>query len=103
MIGQNQVRFVADEDAAGDVDAVPGQLVYLREQRLRVDDDAVTDDAGHARMQDPRGNQPQDELGPVHVDGVAGVVSALVAADDGKMWREEIDDLALAFVSPLRA
>jgi hypothetical protein len=34
---------------------------------------------------------------------VAGVVSALVTADDGKMWREEIDDLALAFVTPLSA
>src|SRR5262245_13472451 len=36
-------------------------------------------------------------------DGVAGVVAALIASDDVKMRREQIYDLTLAFVSPLRA
>ena len=86
-----------------DVDAVPRQLVDLGEQRLRIDDDAVADDAGDAGMQDAGRNQAQHELRAVDVDGVAGVVSALIPRDDREMRRQQIDDLAFAFVAPLRA
>ncbi len=103
VIRQDEVRLVADDEAAVDVDAVPGQLVDLGEERLRIDDDAVADDAGDAGMQDARRDQPQDELRAVDVDGVAGVVSALVPRDDREMRRQQIDDLALAFIAPLRA
>ena len=34
---------------------------------------------------------------------MAGVVTALISRDDVEMRREEIDDLALAFVAPLSA
>ena len=60
------------------------QLVDLGEQRLRIDDHAVADDAGDAGMQDAGRNQPQDELLAVDVDGVPGVVSALIPRDDAK-------------------
>jgi hypothetical protein len=53
-------------------------------------------------MKNARGDQPQDELLAVHVDGVAGVVSALIPCHDGKMPRQQIDDLAFAFIAPLR-
>ena len=56
-----------------------------------------------AGMEDARRQQPQHELPPVGVDRVPGVVPALIARDDGKVRREEVDDLALAFVAPLRA
>ena len=36
-------------------------------------------------------------------DGVAGVVAALIARHDIEVLGEEIDDLSLAFVAPLRA
>ena len=39
----------------------------------------------------------------VDVDGVTGVVAALIARDDVEARRQQIDDLALAFVAPLRA
>src|SRR5439155_7597147 len=97
------VRFVADENAIADVDAILGQLVHLGKQRRRIDDDAVADDARDARVQDARRNQPQNELRAVHEHGVARVVSALIARDDREMRREEIDDLAFPFVAPLRA
>ena len=61
-----------------------GQLVDLGEQRLRIDDDAVADDAGDAVVQDARRDQVQHELLAVDVDRVAGVVPALVAGDDEK-------------------
>ena len=54
-------------------------------------------------MQDAGRQQAQDELAAVGVDGVAGVVAALIAGDDRKVRRQQVDDLALAFVAPLRA
>ena len=103
VVRQDQVRLVADEEPRADVDAVSRQLVDLGEQRGRIDDDAVADDAGDARMQDARRDEVQDELGAVDVDGVAGVVSALIARDDVETRRQQIDDLALAFIAPLGA
>src|SRR5262249_13834722 len=74
----------------------------LGEQRLRIDDHAVADDAGDAGEEDAGGHEPQDELRAVDVDGVPGVVAALVAGHDRELRRQQIDNLALAFVTPLR-
>ena len=79
------------------------QLVDLREQRLRIDDHAVADDAGDAVVQDAGRDQVQDELLAADVDRVAGVVPALVARHAREVRRQQVDDLALAFVAPLRA
>ena len=53
--GQHQVGAVGDEDPAGGVDAPLGELVELAEEGLRLEHDAVADDAGDPRMQDARG------------------------------------------------
>jgi hypothetical protein len=45
----------------------------------------------------------QDELFSVDDDGVAGVMSAGVARDYGKTFREDVDNFSFAFVAPLRA
>jgi hypothetical protein len=103
MVREDDVRFLADEQAAGDVDAQPRQLVHFGKQRDRIDDDAVADGTDDAGMQDAGRNQMQHELLAADVDGVPGVVSALVAANDRKVRREEIDDLAFAFIAPLGA
>ncbi len=103
VIRQDEVRLVADHQAVADVDAQFLQRVDLREQRLRIDDHAVADDAGDPGMQDARGDQMEDELLAVDVDRVSGVVAALIAGDDLETRRQQVDDLALAFVSPLGA
>ncbi len=54
-------------------------------------------------MQDARRDEPEDELRAVDVHGMPGVVSALVAGDDVEARRQQIDDLALAFIAPLSA
>src|SRR5262245_64181760 len=54
-------------------------------------------------MEDPGRDQAQDELVPVHHDRVPGVRPTLVTDDVIRLGREEIDDLALALVAPLRA
>ena len=43
------------------------------------------------------------KLSLAHADGVAGVVAAVVAGHDLDLLREQVDDLALAFVAPLGA
>src|SRR5206468_10795850 len=103
VIRQNQVRLVADDDPIADVDAVPRQLVDLGEQRLRIDHDAVADDARDAAMQNARRNQTQDELRAVDVDGVAGVVAALKPRDEREVRREQVDDLSFSLITPLRS
>src|SRR5262249_49937221 len=59
--------------------------------------------ARDSRMQNARGDEPQDELRAVDVDGVPGVMTALKSRHDREVRRQQIDDLALAFVAPLRA
>src|SRR5262245_1897485 len=99
---------VADEQVAMiDLDALRAQSVDFVEQRMWRDHHAVADDAGLARMGDARRNQVEHEFmidsAAANDDGMAGVVAALIASDDVEMGGEQIDDLTLAFVSPLRA
>ena len=103
MVGQDEVGLVADEDTGSDIDAGLRELVHLRKERLGIDHHAVADDAGDARMKNSGRNQPQNELRALDVHGVAGVVAALIPGHDRKMRGQQVDDLALAFVSPLRA
>ena len=100
MVRQDQMGLVADQDSIADVDAVLRQLVDLGEQRLRIDDDAVADDAGHAGMQNARRNQPEHELHAVDVDGVAGVVSALIPGHDVEAGVMQVDDFCPLPSSP---
>ena len=103
VVRQDEVRPVADEQPAFHLDAEALQFVDLGEERRRVDDHAVADDTGDARVQDARRDQVEDELLAADVDGVPGVVAALIAADHGEVRCQQIDDLALAFVAPLGA
>jgi hypothetical protein len=54
-------------------------------------------------MEDAGRDMVDDELLAVSIDGVAGVVSPLVAGDDVKVFRQEVDDLTLALVPPLKS
>ena len=51
----------------------------------------------------PQGTSCKHEPLSINDDGVPGVVSAGVARHNGESFREHVDDLALAFVSPLGA
>src|SRR5215475_8954440 len=103
MIRKYQMRLVADDNPGADVDAGGGELVDFGQQRLRIDDNAVADDARHARMENPRRNEAQHELLSIDVHRVSRVVPALITRDDGKPRCDEVDDLSFAFIAPLRA
>ncbi len=76
--------------------------VELGDQDFEIDDAPVAD---HARLPaDDAARQGADLVGLVaDHDGVACVRAALVAAHDVGVLGEQVDDLALAFVAPLRA
>src|SRR5262249_20130296 len=102
MVRQDQVCFVTDHDPAFDIDSSSRELVHLREKRLRIYDNTIADDAGDPGMQDTGRNEAENELGSVCVHGVAGVVTTLITSNDREAGRQQVDDLALAFVAPLR-
>ena len=100
---QDQRRVLRDAQALmGDGDALLLEPVDLGDQRARIEHDAVADHrklvAHHARRQQRKlvGHAVDDER-------VAGVMTALEANDDVRLLRQPVDDLALAFVAPLRA
>ena len=103
VIRQHEVRAIADVQPALDVDPVRDQLVDLREQRLDVEHHSVADRAPHAGVQNSARDLVEHERLVADVHGVAGVGAALVANDPVRALGEDINELALAFVSPLRA
>ena len=103
VVRQDEVRAVADHQAALDEDAELLELLDLGEQRRRIDHHPVAEHADRVRVEDARGNQPQHELRARDEDRVPRVVAALVPGHGREMWSEQIDELALALVAPLRA
>ena len=79
-----------------------GEVVELVDEDRRVDDAARADDA-LLPPEDPRGHVSELRRLAVGDDRVARAGPAVVAADDVRVAREQVDDLALALVSPLRA
>jgi hypothetical protein len=65
--------------------------------------DAVADQDRDAVAQHARRNQAQDRLAPADDERVTRVVPALEAHDTLRAFGQPVDDLALAFVAPLRA
>ncbi len=96
------MRALADEQAVRHVVSEPAELVDLGEERLRIDDDPVADGARHVRVENSRRQEPQNDLRGADIHRMTGVVPALIARDDGEVRRQQIDDLAFAFISPLR-
>ena len=93
-------RPVGDEELALDAHARDLDRGDLLEQCVRVDDDARADD-GRLPAHDSGGKEMEREVTVGELDGVAGVVSAVVAGDDVEAIGEEIDDFSLSLVTPL--
>ena len=77
--------------------------VHFFEQRSGIDHHAVPDDARLALVQNPGGDQVQDELVRAHDHRMARVVAALIARNDIRPLGKQVDDLSLPLVAPLGA
>ena len=100
MPRHDQMRVARDVDLGGRAAALL-ELVELADQHLGIDDAAVAD---HARLAAHDAARQRADLERLVADDdrVAGVRAALVAAHDVRVLREQVDDLPLAFVAPLR-
>jgi len=94
------VGLGADEQPALEPVAERDEPVHLREERRRVDDHAVADQAALAGAEDTAGHQVQHDRAPVDDDAVPGVRSALVARHEVVLGGEHVHDLALPLVPP---
>ena len=103
MVGHYQMRFFADaKPCRADIHPALGQHVQFGQKAGHVQHNAIADQAGLALVQDTGRDKVQDGLLTLNLEGVAGVVAALEAHDDLTCGTEHINDLALAFVAPLR-
>ena len=101
VVGHEHVGPLTDPDPSFQVDAAGHQGVVFGEELLHVQDDPVTQEAALPLVEHARGNLVEDELVLPHVDRVTGVGAALVAGDEIRLLREDVDDLSLPLVSPL--
>jgi hypothetical protein len=95
------VCVAGDADALR-VDPAGREIVELADELLGIHDTAGSDGALLARDH-PRGQVTELEDLVPDADRVTGVRAALVAADEVGLLGEQVDDLSLALVSPLRA
>jgi hypothetical protein len=103
MVWQNHVGAVADEEIAVNVYARVAQLLYFLEEGNGIQNHSVSDDGLTAGPQYAARDQLQDKTLLVNGHRMTGVVAARVSGYDGEIVREYVDNLAFAFVTPLRA
>lgn len=103
VIGQDQRTGRTDAQALAHRHALLFQLGDFAQQRIRRQHHAIADQALHAFAQDARWNQVQDGFLAIDHQGVASVVTTLVANYGSRLLGEQVDDLALALITPLGA
>lgn len=101
VVRQDQRGGFGNEQTFLNVDAGGFELADFLEQRFRRQHDAIADVARDAGMHDARRNQTQDGFLAADDKRVTGIVTALEANDALSVVRQPVDDLALAFITPL--
>src|SRR5437899_7981662 len=94
---------IADEQAVIHLHAVITQSGDFFKKCDEIENYTVSDYAAASRTQHATRDQLQDKFFAVDDDCVPGIVASGVASHDGKILRQNIDDLAFAFVTPLGA
>src|SRR4029078_1811809 len=84
-------------------DAATRELVELTDEALRIDDHALREDARDVLAEDAARHEPHDDLLVAHDERVPRIRSPAVTDDEIRALGEDVDDLPLAFVAPLRA
>ena len=101
VIRHDHVRVLGDVEVAVEGDAALDERLHLVNQGGGVHHHSATDDVAAAGMKNARGNRLEDELLASHHHGMTGVVAALIADDHVEVRGDHVDDLPLAFITPL--
>ena len=96
VVAHHELRRVGEQPAAA-------EKIDLLHQRLGIDHHAVPDDALLARVQDAARDEVEHRLHAADHQRVPGVRPSLVTHHHVGPGGEEVDDLPLPFVAPLRA
>ena len=99
---QNERRAIGEKEFPFHADAGLRDRRDLREERLGVDDDPRPDH-GRRPADDSGGQQVQREVAVTELDGMSGVVAAVVPGDDLEPVREKVHDLPFSLVAILAA
>src|SRR5574337_2095904 len=102
MIGEHEMCVLADKEVLLDLHVQLTELVHFLDEGGQINHYAVPQDADLPFPQHARRDQMQDDLLLSHHDRMAGVGPTLVSGHRIEILREEINDLALPFVAPLR-
>ena len=89
------MRAIADEQVSRTVDTRRFERIDFGQQRGRIDHQAVADDRLFPRPQQAAGNQLQNVFPLADIDGMPGIMPALITRNDIEALREEIDDFPL--------
>jgi len=101
--GQDQMRFLRDQQLALYVDSVGFQAGDLFGEDDRVDHHAVADDVDRAVPENARGNRVQHVLLALEVEGVPCIRAALEPGDHPVGGSEHVHDFPFSLVAPLQA
>ena len=102
MERQNELRSIGDQQATVGLDPRRLEAVDLFQQRRRRDHHAVTEHTLLFRVKDPGWDQVEREVPIGELHRMAGVMPALEANDGVETGTNQVDDLALTFVAPLK-
>ena len=104
MIGHADDGLIADFEIIGcDDDTGVGELFHFAAEMPEIHDHAVSHDVYDLGTQDARREQIEDKFPSVVDNGVARIVSALIAAYDIAFFGEKIDHAAFSFVAPVNS
>src|SRR5262249_29045223 len=101
--GKHYVSAVADKKVPGHRNPGGFERVDLRKQRGGVNYQPIADHRLLARTENTAWDQLQNILLLPDIYRVPGVVPTLVAHHDVELFREQVDNLSLALIAPLRS
>jgi hypothetical protein len=103
VVRENQVCAIAHIQSPLHVDSVGTQLVDLGEQRCGIEHDTISYRTANACMQNSARHLMEHEGFVADMYSVACISAALIPDYPGGMLGENVNELPLSFVTPLRA
>ena len=101
VVRHDQGGVARDANARFSIHSVALEFFDFREEGFGRKHDTVAEIAARGRMHDARRDQTQNRFCAVDHEGVTGIVTAVEANDAVDALGEPVDNLALAFVTPL--
>ena len=101
MVRHEEVRPLAHPDPTLNLDPACLKTVILLEKVEHIKDDTVAKQAPLFRMENPGWDLVENEFVVRYMDGMACVRTSLIPSNYMHVLSENIDNLALTFVTPL--